>query len=386
MRILICGVSSALGGMERRIEAETKLLTSLGHEVLVASSKFPELESWKSDIEKAGGRYINWRPYKFIERMQFAAPFRWLALSTLPALKREKIDFAHIALPWNFVGISMAYVLSVAGIPFVIGVHCKLGQKKELPGHARHFVTMALSKLIAVYGVSEPVSDSFDRLYSGLLPVNTTIDSIQNGIDVSRFAANAQIRIELRQRLGLEATHFAVIFCGRINQMKRPLLAVKAFAQFALQYPDARLLVVGDGAEMALLKAEVSAQCLAEKVIFAGQVPDTSPYYAASDCYLSTSKNEEGYSLATAEALASGLTAVVPNDDVFDAVYGQCLAVSRCSPADSAAYAAALLSFALCDHAQRQDYSQSAMQFANTHLSTELMDRKLTEFYKKNLY
>jgi glycosyltransferase involved in cell wall biosynthesis len=184
----------------------------------------------------------------------------------------------------------------------------------------------------------------------------------------------------------LEATHFVVIFCGRINQMKRPLLAVKAFAQFALQYPNARLLVIGDGAAMTLLKAEVSAQCLTEKVIFTGQVPDTSPYYAASDCYLSTSKNEEGYSLATAEALASGLTAVVPNDDVFNAVYGQCLAVSRCSPADSAAYAAALLSFALCDDVQRQDHSQNAMEFANTHLSTELMDHKLTEFYKKNLY
>jgi hypothetical protein len=115
--------------MERRIEAETRLLTKLGHEVLVATKDFPKLNEWKTDLNKAGGRYINWRPYKFIERQHFAAPFRWLALSTLPVLRQQKIDFAHIALPWNFVGLSMAYVLSNEGIPFVFSIHSRFSNK-----------------------------------------------------------------------------------------------------------------------------------------------------------------------------------------------------------------------------------------------------------------
>lgn len=102
MKILICSISTALGGMERRIEAETKLLTRLGHQVFVATPRFIKLSQWQRDIKAAGGKYIYWRPYKFIERQHLAAPFRWLAQLSIPMLRYYKIDLAHIALPWNF--------------------------------------------------------------------------------------------------------------------------------------------------------------------------------------------------------------------------------------------------------------------------------------------
>lgn len=380
MKILICSLPSAIGGMERRIEAEIRLLTKLGHEVLVASRDFPALNEWKFDLTNTGGRYIKWRPYKFIERQHFAAPFRWLALATLPALRRQRIDFAHIAMPWNFVGLSMAYVLSKANIPFVFGIHSKFNDKR-LPEKGWPFATKALASLIGGYAVSEPVKTAFVSLYDGLLPPSVSIETIHNGIDIARFKLDPTIRKNLRHHLGIAEEAFVVLFCGRLDANKLPLFALRIFAEFVANHRQGRLLVVGDGSEMAALKTQINALQLQDKVILTGQVADPAPYYSASDCYLSTSVLE-GYSLTTAEALASGIPAIVPNDDVFTSVYGASTAVQRCNPDVPAEWCQALLSVARLDAAARQLLSQSAQTFAQTHLSVEFMNQKLALFYE----
>lgn len=371
---------SAIGGMERRIEAEIRLLTKLGHEVLVATKDFPALNEWKCDLTNAGSRYIKWRPYKFLERRHFAAPFRWLALATLPALRRQRIDFAHIAMPWNFVGLSMAYVLSKADIPFVFGIHSKFDDN-HLSNRGRSLATKALTNFIGGYAVSEPVKTAFVRLYDGLLPPSASIETIHNGIDIVRFKSDPAIRQNLRRQLRIAEEAFVVLFCGRLDANKRPLFALNVFAEFLASHPQGRLLIVGDGPEMAVLKTGIDALKLQDKVILTGQVANPAPYYSASDCYLSTSALE-GYSLTTAEALASGLPAVVPDDDVFNSVYGASTAVQRCNPAAPAEWCQALLSVVQLDAAARQALGQSAQKFAQTHLSVEMMNQKLALFYE----
>lgn len=122
---------------------------------------------------------------------------------------------------------------------------------------------------------------------------------------------------------------------------------------------------------------------LQDKVTLTGQVADTAPYYQASDCYISTSVEiEEGYSLTTAEALASGLPAIVPDDEVFTSVYGAASAVQRCAAANPAEWSQALLSIAALDSTARQALSQAARAFAKEHLATEVMNQKLTLFYE----
>lgn len=381
MRILICSISTALGGMERRIEAETKLLTRLGHQVFLATPRFVKLAQWQRDIKVAGGKYIYWRPYKFIERQHLAAPFRWLARLSIPMLRYYKIDLAHIALPWNFFGISLAYVLSAANIPFVMGVHCKF-DSKTLPKKSLPFAKQALRSLKGVYAVSAPVKDSFVRLYQDLIPAATPIEVIHNGIDTERFQPDAHARQALRERLGFAEGDFIVMFCGRLDAFKRPVFALQVFAELVKSHPQGRLLIVGDGPELGALKTQIDALKLQDKVILTGQVTNTAVYYQASDSYISTSAQIEGCPLATAEALGSGIPAIVPNDDVFTSVYGASTAVQRCNPDVPPEWCQALLSIAQLDAAARQALNQSAQTFAKTHLSVEMMNQKLTLFYE----
>lgn len=384
MKILICSISTALGGMERRIEAETKLLTRLGHQVFVATPRFVNLTQWQRDIKTAGGQYIYWRPYKFIERQHLAAPFRWLAQLSIPMLRYYKIELAHIALPWNFVGISLAYVLSAADIPFVMGVHCKF-DSKTLPKKSLPFAKQALRSLKGVYTISAPVKDSFVRLYQDLIPAATPIEVIHNGIDIDRYKPDAATRQALRQHLGFTEDQFVLMFCGRLDAMKRPVFALQVFAELVKSHPQGRLLIVGDGPELAALRTQIDALQLQDKVILAGQVANTALYYQASDGYISTSVQIEGFSLTTAEALASGIPAVVPDDEVFNSVYGASTAVQRCNPAAPADWCQALLSVAQLDTAARQTLGQAAQKFAQTHLSEEVMNQKLALFYENIL-
>lgn len=379
MKILICSTSGALGGIERRIVDETRLLTAKGHDVVVATPHFDHSDGWRNDIEAVGGRYIEWAPYKFIERQHFAAPFRWLALASLPVLLRERFDLAHLALPYNYIGMSMASLLTQAKIPFVVAMHGKCGSR-ALSERGRVLVAKAMRCMVGGYAVSQPVNESFMRLYVGLLPHAATLETITNGINVECFKPNIATRSGLRQKLGLKEQHFVVIFCGRIHSMKRPTFAVNVFAKLLVKYPNARLLVVGDGPDAPTLKAEIDALGIQQSVILLGHVPDTSPYYAASDCYLSTSLNE-GCPLATAEALACGLPAVVPNDDVYHAVYGACPVVHLCDHASQSGWDDALLSIAKGGESERARASKYAKDFVDANLTRAIMTQKLTTFY-----
>ena len=384
MKILICSVSSVLGGMERRMEAETRLLGKMGHEVVVATAPFRGLKQWKTEIDKAGGKYISWRPYKFIERQHWPAVFRWLAMTTLPMLRKEKFDLAHIAMPWNYAGLSIAHVLRQANVPFVISIHCKF-DTQILPEHGRTLVKQALTGMVGGYAVSEPVKESFMRMYAGLLPPTTLLKTILNGIDTERFKPDAVMRRSVRQRLGLDAQKFIVMFCGRIDPMKRPLLAARVFSELSKKNSEARLLVLGEGAELPALKAEIQSLGLSDRVVIVGQVSDTAPYYAASDIYLSTSRNQEGCPLAAAEALACGLPAVVPDDDVFRSIYGSSEAVRRCDPTGQSGWDSALIGLATLNENERRDLSQQAQSFTKTHLSQNLMEKNFALFYQ-NLF
>jgi glycosyltransferase involved in cell wall biosynthesis len=173
------------------------------------------------------------------------------------------------------------------------------------------------------------------------------------------------------------------MFCGRLDLVKRPVFALNVFAEFVAKHPQGCLLVVGDGPEMVALKTQIGALKLQDKVTLTGQVADTAPYYQASDCYISTSEQIEGCPLATAEALASGMPAVVPDDDVFTSVYGASTAVQRCNPADPAEWCQALLSLAVLDPSAIQPLRQEARSFAEKNLAIEVMNKNLTLFYEK---
>ncbi|WCT72218.1 glycosyltransferase [Sphingomonas naphthae] len=98
-----------------------------------------------------------------------------------------------------------------------------------------------------------------------------------------------------------------LLVAGRLVPQKNVALAIDAFA--ALRRKDIDLVIVGDGAQRAMLEARAAASPAAGRIRFAGHVPDIAPFLAQATALLSPSRYE-GYPAALIEALAAGVPVV----------------------------------------------------------------------------
>jgi glycosyltransferase involved in cell wall biosynthesis len=118
---------------------------------------------------------------------------------------------------------------------------------------------------------------------------------VHNGVDVDRFAPDGAHRPD-------ELT-FAL--SGRLEPRKGADLAVEAIGRV----PDARLLVVGDGAERSALEATARARGVADRVRFHGHLADVRPVVRTAHAALCASR-AEGLGVALLEAMSMGLPVV----------------------------------------------------------------------------
>lgn len=98
-----------------------------------------------------------------------------------------------------------------------------------------------------------------------------------------------------------------ILTVGNLKPVKNHPLLLRAFA--AMARPDARLMLLGQGANEAALRALASDLRIADRVIFAGFHPDPSPCYATADLF-ALSSDHEGFGNVIVEALSFGLPVV----------------------------------------------------------------------------
>jgi len=130
-----------------------------------------------------------------------------------------------------------------------------------------------------------------------------------NGVDAARFAATPKMMrraAELRRQLGIPADAPVVIFVGRLTCDKGIPELMEAFLRLGNQFPDLRLLLVGCFEDEDSLPVD-TRRCLEthSRVIFAGPVQDTAPYYAIADVLVLPS-HREGLPTVVLEAHAAG--------------------------------------------------------------------------------
>ena len=127
---------------------------------------------------------------------------------------------------------------------------------------------------------------------------------IPNGIDLSRFAPRANGR-DGSPVIGTVAALRAEKNIGRL---------IEAFA-IVRSKAEARLVIVGDGAELPKLKAKAEAAGVAGSVEFAGHSASPERFYAGFDVFALSSDTEQ-MPLSVLEAMAAGLP--VASTDVGD--------------------------------------------------------------------
>lgn len=141
---------------------------------------------------------------------------------------------------------------------------------------------------------------------------------ILNGIDTQRFVFDAPRREAFRKELGLENS-FVIGHVGHLAGVKNQTFLLELMPEILKRKPNAYLLLVGDGADRAMLEQRVAALNLSEHVRFTGNVRNVPDYLNTMDVFAFPSLYE-GMPLSIIEVQTNGLPCVISNrvpKDVF---------------------------------------------------------------------
>ena len=190
-------------------------------------------------------------------------------------------------------------------------------------------------KFDKIVAISDAVFNDLKRFVS-----LDKLDLIYNGIDHHLFWPDLQQRKTMRQLFGFNAETKVFISMSRLHSQKGVKHAIKAFAEYLKQNPDAYYLVLGEGPERPALE-EIARQLKVDQhILFQGAIERSklNAYLAAADVFLFTTTRCEGLTLNVMEALAAGLPVILSQHsastiDVKEGIYpvdsGDVLAVAK---------------------------------------------------------
>lgn len=227
-----------------------------------------------------------------------------IALASIPAVRRilrEGFDFDLIDAHYYYPdGIAAALLAKWFKKPFVVtarGTDLNLIPRHRLP---RKMIRWAARRAEASICVSRALRDVLRELGA---PADR-IYVIRNGVDLSRF--NPTPPNEARQALGLGVSPI-LLSVGNLVTNKGHHFVIDVLARLLLSYPDATLVVVGEGPERRNLETQVARMGLGMRVRFTGALPNAqlATWYSAADVLILAS-SREGWPNVLLEAMACG--------------------------------------------------------------------------------
>jgi hypothetical protein len=151
---------------------------------------------------------------------------------------------------------------------------------------------------------------------------------INNAIDTSKFTFSEKTRKKIRKEFSLPADSFVVGHVGRFNYPKNHEFLISIFNELLKEEPSAKLLLVGDGENKAIIKKQVSDLGISKSVIMTGVRNDIHDIMQAMDVFVMPSRYE-GLPVVSIEAQASGLPCVFSDVVTTDLnITGNCRFIS----------------------------------------------------------
>ena len=213
-------------------------------------------------------------------------------------LRRRPFDVVHIFLQASFaIGTPLAWLLRIPVVHYIVARRAQVPRwYYPLLGWYQHavqayLVGVDLDQLLAV-GVREE-----------------KIKLVETTVDLTALLALQHQSEAVVEPFDLAGAFPVVVSVGRLHPDKGHAYAIRAWPHVLQEWPQARLLIVGDGADEGRLRALVAAEGLTESVLFAGYRTDLAAIFARADLYVRPSL-KEGNNLATTQAMAAGLPIV----------------------------------------------------------------------------
>jgi glycosyltransferase involved in cell wall biosynthesis len=295
-------------------------------------------------------------------------------------IKTEKVEVVHTHLyDGNKYGRLAA---GLARVPALISHYHNVYARRRIKYHLINRVLSTLNDRILA--VSQAVKESVVRC-DRISPEK--IEVLYNGIDPSKFKGDFKDS-GARQQFGVTPEDYLIGVVARLEEQKGHMILFGALKRLIPDFPQIKVLVVGDGTLRPVLEAKVTEMGLSEQVLFVGTRKDIPAILAALDLFILPSL-WEGFSLAILEALAMGTpviaTAVGGASEVICSGYDGLLIPPGEESSLVAAVREAILDPRKYREMGRKGKETVVRQFTVAHHLTRLQDLYLEVLAQKGL-
>lgn len=187
----------------------------------------------------------------------------------------------------------------------------------------------------------------------------------------------------LRQQFNLPENSPVVGMIGRLISQKGMSYGLQGFASISLRFPDARLLIVGDGVLRQDLEAEARKLGIHKQVVFAGWRTDVPQLMAGLDIFLMPSL-WEGFGLVLLEAMAAAVPSIASQVSAIPEIIVDGETGLLVEPESAPAIANALTTL-LSDPILRRHMGMLALERLETHFDAERMVDATYQLYQQLL-
>jgi len=292
VRVLEVVRSLASGGMETQLVALMNRLDPARHHFEVCC------------LHQAGVKAAQLDPRIPVHVFEKPDGFQWSTVSRLRSLLAQGFDVVHTH---NLGSLIYAALATYGGRTCAIlhGEHSQFAPDEQ--NWKRRWQRRLLYPCCAaVHTVSAGQKDEWQAAGIG----HHRFTALVNGVNAERFRPcdNVEERAALRARLRIGQPGDVLIgIVGRFGDFKRHLDLIAAFEKIAPNFPQAQLVMVGDGGPLKdRVLARAQSSCAAARIHWAGYQSDTLPFYQALDLLVVASTNE-GLSNVTLEAMSCAL-------------------------------------------------------------------------------
>ncbi len=311
LSILLLGTQMATGGAQKVLLDQARWFHERGYKVSVI---------FLYDKEGLHEKWQAFTPVKIINLQAFRGhgkglgnifPFIQGLISLWSFLRREKIDvietFTHDS---NMVALPIAWL---ARVPVRIATHHGVIEgfsRWRMFIHSWMVNHNIAHKLVAVSQKTREVS-----LSEGVREERIAV--ITNGIVT--LPIESRSRLEVREEAGMDVNDLMLVSVGRLVYQKAHEVLVACMPVVLKEFPNAKVLIFGEGPLRTDLQAQIEKLDLSNSVKLTGKTDQIARYLASADVFVMPSR-WEGLPIALLEAMSAGLPSVATKVEGVDEV------------------------------------------------------------------
>lgn len=326
----------------------------------------------------------------------------WVLFLLVRYIRRNTIDLVHVqGTPVDSFYGQMAAL--ICGIPVVRTLHGMKFAPKDVSYILRHprpgFVCRQICEQIRlsvgclldawtiqnVIAASDSVRQSWlpYLLARGIRADHVTVN--HNAIPVEVFAKQySQGELDtFRRSVGVSDADPILINVARLTSGKGQELLIRMMPSVLKKYPNAKLLIVGEGEHRAVLTKNIEDAGLLHHVVLHGRCSDIASLLAISDIFVFSSFFE-GFSLTILEAMAAGKPVVAIALPPLRELGVECAGVRLVEQRDSQALAQCVLDI-LEDRDRMRELGRQAQRHVAEHYNIDAYVKRLESIYESVL-